>query len=97
MLTSRSGTLPLEVLQEFAWAGVTVFTVSADSGDAEESAAALRWAHEHLPAVQHYAHAAGVSGFAMLDNMNEADFWDVAKAKVDFVTLSSPSIILFII
>ncbi len=82
VLTSRSGTLLLEVLQEFASAGVTVFTVSADSGDAEESAAALRWAHEHLPAVQHYAHAAGVSGFAMLDSLNEADFWDVAKPKV---------------
>jgi NAD(P)-dependent dehydrogenase (short-subunit alcohol dehydrogenase family) len=83
VLTSRSGTLPLEALQEFASAGVTVFTISADSGDAKESAAALRWAHEHLPPVQHYAHAAGVSGFAMLDSLSETDFWDVAKPKVN--------------
>lgn len=82
VLTSRSGTLPLEVLQEFASAGVAVFTIGADSGNAKDSAAVLQWAHEYLPSMQHYAHAAGVSGFAMLDSLSDADFWQIAKPKV---------------
>lgn len=82
ILSSRSGTLPFELLKQFASLEVTVFTVETDASDADASAAVLRWAHEHLPYVQHYAHAAGISGFAMLDSLTETDFWDVAKPKV---------------
>jgi KR domain len=66
VLTGRSPTLPLETLAALAAAGVTVFTVAADAGDPAAWDSLLKWAHEHLPAVQHFAHAAGVTGFDML-------------------------------
>jgi len=58
--------LSKETLIAFAARGVAVFTVAADAGDAAAWAAVLSWAHERLPAVQHFAHAAGVTGFDML-------------------------------
>ena len=66
VLTGRSPTLTLETLADFAAAGVAVFTVAADAGDPAAWQSLLRWAHERLPAVQHFAHAAGITGFDML-------------------------------
>ncbi|KAK9803914.1 hypothetical protein WJX72_004698 [[Myrmecia] bisecta] len=82
LLTSRSPDVPRHLLEEFAAADVAVFVVQADSGDAEASQAVLRWAHEHLPHVQHYAHAAGVSGFSLLADMTDEAMWAVCKPKV---------------
>lgn len=66
VLTGRAPQLSKETLIAFAARGVAVFTVAADAGDAAAWAAVLSWAHERLPAVQHFAHAAGVTGFDML-------------------------------
>ena len=82
VLTSRRGYLPPETLQGFAAAGVTVYAVATDSGDAAQAVQVLAWAREHLPAVQHYAHAAGVSGFSLLGDMRDAELWQVARPKV---------------
>lgn len=56
----------METLAEFSAAGVAVFSVAADAGDPKAWRGVLKWAHERLPAVQHFAHAAGVTGFDML-------------------------------
>jgi NAD(P)-dependent dehydrogenase (short-subunit alcohol dehydrogenase family) len=82
VLTSRAGTLPASVLREFAAAGVAAFAVAADFSDAASAAAVLEWAREHLPAVEHYAHAAGVSGFALLGDLSDGQLWEVARPKV---------------
>lgn len=66
VLTGRAPQLSKETLIAFAARGVAVFTVAADAGDAAAWATVLSWAHERLPAVQHFAHAAGVTGFDML-------------------------------
>lgn len=66
LLTGRSPVLPLEALAGFAAAGVAVFTMAADAGDPATWASLLRWAHERLPALQLFAHAAGVTGFDLL-------------------------------
>ena len=42
----------------------------------------LDWAREHLPAIEHFAHAAGVSGFAMLQDMRADEFQAVTDVKV---------------
>lgn len=34
-----------------------------------------------LPAINHYAHAAGVSGFALLHDLGEEEFWSVVLPK----------------
>jgi NAD(P)-dependent dehydrogenase (short-subunit alcohol dehydrogenase family) len=66
VLTGRSPALPPEALAGFAAAGVTVFTVAADAEDSAAWESLLCWAHERLPALQHFAHAAGVTGFDLL-------------------------------
>ena len=82
VVTSRSGSLPPDALAELAVAGCTVLAVKADSADAASMQRVLDWAREELPHIQHFAHAAGVSGFAMLQDMSAAEFSAVAAVKV---------------
>lgn len=62
--------------------GVNLWVVKADSGVAAEVQAVLLWAHENMPAIEHHAHAAGVSGFDMLQDMSHEEFWAVCQPKV---------------
>ena len=41
----------------------------------------LSWVHEALPYVQHYTHAAGVSGFSLLRDITPQEFKAVADPK----------------
>ncbi len=66
ILASRTATLPREALEEFAVQGVAVYVVHVDSGDAAAMKAVLTWAQQHLPAITHHAHAAGVTGQTLL-------------------------------
>lgn len=66
VLTGRAPALPPATLAEFAAAGASVFCVSADAGEATAWAAVLKWAHERLPQVQHFGHAAGITAFDLL-------------------------------
>ena len=87
VLTSRQPQLPQDVLEELAAHGVAVFTVAADAGQAGDAAAVLRWVHEHLPACSQLVHAAGVSGFALLPDMQPDELWTVGKPKVCIAAL----------
>ena len=66
VVTSRHPCLPREVLEAFASQGVALWAVQADAGDAARTAEVLAWAREQVPAVQHYAHAAGVTAQTLL-------------------------------
>ena len=82
VLTSRSAQLPQDELEALASGGVAVFTASADAGQPEDMQAVLSWVHENLPACARIVHAAGVSGFDLLADMQDDKFWSVAKPKV---------------
>ena len=73
--------MPGETLAGFARLGVAVFVVRADAGDAAAAARVFAWARERLPAVAHYAHAAGVSGHAPLAEMTSAQLDTVLAPK----------------
>ena len=82
VLTSRDPRLPLDVMKALATQGVTVFTVHADATDTGSISAVLAWVHEHLPHLGHVVHAAGVSDFHLLQDMENDSLWNVAKPKV---------------
>lgn len=82
VVTSRTGVLPAAAAQAFAAAGVQVVALSADAANPADMARVLGWVREELPFIQHYAHAAGVSGFDMLQDLQPAAFWQVANTKV---------------
>ena len=85
MVFSREPALPIEVLKEFADQGVAMWVVRCNAS----SPAAMRhlwsWVHEHLPAVQHFGHAAGRSGFNMLQDMPADELRDICLAKVGYL------------
>jgi hypothetical protein len=74
--------LPYATLQGFAASGTCIFTLKSDSSNPQASMAALAWVHEYLPQAKQYVHAAGKSGFTLLEDLHETEFWDVAKPKV---------------
>ena len=82
VVASRSGTLPADGLSDLAATGCTVLAVKADSADAAAMARLLAWAADELPHVEHFAHAAGVTGFALLQDMSQAEFQAVVDVKV---------------
>ena len=82
VVASRSGALPAEALAYLAATGCTVLVLKADSADAAAMARVLAWAAEELPHIEHFAHAAGVSGFALLQDMSLPDFQAVVDVKV---------------
>lgn len=91
MLTSRTGTLPASVTCEFTAAGCRVVVLKADAADQEDMARVLTHVRENLPHIQHYAHAAGVSGFDMLQDIQADAFWNVANAKVVGASMAAQS------
>ena len=82
VLTSRAPRLSAEELAALARPGAAAFVVAADAGDAAHTARVAAWAREALPAVAHYAHAAGVSGHAPLVDMTAAQLGAVLGPKV---------------
>ena len=82
VVASRSGALPANALAELATAGCTVLAVRADSADAATVARVLAWAREELPHLEHFAHASGVTGTALLQDMSPQDVHAVADVKV---------------
>ncbi len=82
VVTSRTGVVPDDVDAEFSRAGVSLITLKADASNAAEMTATLEFVREELPYIQHYAHAAGVSGFDMLADLEMSVFWRVADPKV---------------
>lgn len=86
VVASRSGGLPADALAELAAAGCTMLAVQADSSDAAAVQRVLDWAREELPHIQHFAHAAGVSGFALLQDVGLQEFLSVTDVKVRAIT-----------
>lgn len=82
LVASRSGGLAVETMAEFACMGCTVLAVRLDSSIAASLAEVLEWAHTELPFVEHFAHAAGVPGFALLEDITPGQFHAVADVKV---------------
>lgn len=82
VVASRSGALAADSLAALAAGGCTVLAVKADSADAAAMARVLAWAQEELPHIEHFAHAAGVSGFALLQDISLPDFQAVVDVKV---------------
>ncbi len=79
---SREPTLPLETLQEFAEQGVTLWVVRCNASSPEAMRQLWAWVHENLPAVQHFGHAAGRSGFSLLPDMPDHELSAICMAKV---------------
>ncbi len=82
VLTSRAPRLSAEALAALARPGAAAFVVAADAGNEAHTARVAAWAREALPAVAHYAHAAGVSGHAPLADMTAAQLGAVLGPKV---------------
>lgn len=81
VITSRSGAIDPDTKAEFAKAGAEVLVLKADGADAASMAATLAYVREELPYIEHYAHAAGVSGFDMLLDLEPDAFWNVTNTK----------------
>lgn len=84
VIASRSGALPADSLSELTAVGCTVVSVKVDSRNASALRRVLNWAHEHLPHIEHFAHAAGTSGFSLLHDMGLEEFSTVADVKVSW-------------
>ena len=82
VLATRSPKLAPDTLGLLASGGVAIFTACADAADADSVAAVINWVHERLPRLGHVVHAAGVSAFHMLTDMQDDDLWNVARPKV---------------
>ena len=59
-----------------------VFLVAADSGSAAAMQRVTSWAHENLPVVENYVHAAGLIGMDNIADVSEERLWEVARPKV---------------
>ena len=82
---SREPTLPLDTLREFAEQDVALWVVRCDASSPAAMQQLWIWVHENLPAVQHFGHAAGRSGFDMLQDMPAAELSNITLAKVSFL------------
>ena len=82
LVASRSGRLSEEMFVELAAAGCTVLSIKLDCSIALALAEVLEWAHNELPHIDHFAHAAGVPGFALLEDMTISKFRAVVDVKV---------------
>lgn len=82
IVVSRSGTLPANTVAELAAAGCVLLSAQGDSCNAADLQRVLQWVHEELPPIDHFAHAAGISAFAALHDMDLHAFASVANVKV---------------
>ena len=82
VVASRRGSLPLDVLHRNAASASTTFAIQNNARCIASTGARLQWVQETLPYVQHFAHAAGVSDFSLIQDMGETDFRGVAEVKV---------------
>jgi NAD(P)-dependent dehydrogenase (short-subunit alcohol dehydrogenase family)/acyl carrier protein len=81
VLTSRGGALPETDAAELAALGAEVHVVACDAGDAADCARLAAWLHESMPAVQVFAHAAGVLAFDLLPDLLPESFAAVVSPK----------------
>jgi NAD(P)-dependent dehydrogenase (short-subunit alcohol dehydrogenase family) len=63
-------------------AGTATFVVQHDASDPFSCKRFASWAHNHLPAVHVFAHAAGVPAFDLIIDMDWKQFADVVSPKV---------------
>ena len=82
VLTSRSGTLGSEDAAEFAALGTSVIVKSCDASSEEDCVVLARWLRENMPAIQVFAHAAGVISFDLLPDMTQEVFESSVLPKV---------------
>ena len=59
-----------------------VFLVAADASSPRALQHVTSWAHENLPAVGNYVHAAGLIGLDSIADVSEERLWEVASPKV---------------
>ena len=81
VLASRNPCLSRDALEELARTGVPCFTVQCDAADPEAAAKLAAWVHDRLPAVQTFAHAAGVLGYDLIQDMSPEAFKRVVAPK----------------
>lgn len=74
VLTSRSGTLDPEDKAGFNALGTSVIVKCCDASSPKDCAALATWLRENMPAVQVFAHAAGVISFDLLPDMTQEVF-----------------------
>lgn len=67
------------------YAGAGVFVAQRDASDTIHNQQLAGWLHNHLPAVQSYAHAAGVLGFDLILDLTAEQFARVVKPKASAV------------
>lgn len=82
VMTSRSGVLDPADQELFQAKGMEIHVLKVDSSDAASMRRLLSWVHETLAPIQHFAHAAGVAGLSMLQDLSYADFSSVVDTKV---------------
>ena len=59
-----------------------VFMVAADSGSVAAMQRVTSWAHENLPVMEKFVHAAGLIGLDSIGDVSEERLWEVACPKV---------------
>lgn len=79
---SRGGALPMHTFAELAAAGCAVLAAATNLGSAAAFQHVITWAREHLPPLEHFAHAAGVNDFGALQDMDVARLSAVTDVKV---------------
>lgn len=66
----------------WAHAGSTTFVAHRDASEPVHGRQLAHWLHNHLPAVQLCAHAAGLPGFNLIDDLTCEQFIQVVSPKV---------------
>jgi acyl transferase domain-containing protein/surfactin synthase thioesterase subunit/acyl carrier protein/NAD(P)-dependent dehydrogenase (short-subunit alcohol dehydrogenase family) len=81
VLTSRNADIPSPILREMDAAGCRVIVQPLDSSKPDGVYNCMQWVRENLPMVQHYVHAAGVAGFALLQDLHPHEIMAIASPK----------------
>jgi 3-oxoacyl-(acyl-carrier-protein) synthase/NAD(P)-dependent dehydrogenase (short-subunit alcohol dehydrogenase family)/acyl carrier protein len=82
VLTSRSGALDPEDTAGFDALGTSVIVKCCDASSSKACAALATWLRENMPAVQVFAHAAGIISFDLLPDMTREIFEASVLPKV---------------
>ena len=72
----------IALVEENPNASSAIFMVAADSGDEAAMQRVTSWAHENLPAVGNYVHAAGLIGLDSISDVSDDRLWEVAHPKM---------------